>query len=145
MHSPICSEPWTTVHYLSYVMQFYAHSLRDAPQSCRREDCRPKDAFLVGRLRPSGGCIIKTGSQRYCTKEGCSRNAFMYSTNIKPAKEVHFTSGLSSSVHLQGYMTELQADVSSWNSSGQRPVTAHLTALCVTKSLGWWCNWWGDF
>lgn len=37
----------------------------------------------------------------------------MYSTNIKPAKEVHFTSGLSSSVHLQGYMTWLQADVSS--------------------------------
>lgn len=56
-------------------------------------------------------------------------------TNFKPGKEVHFTSGLSSSVHLRGYMTRLRADVSSCNSSGQRPVTTHLTAVCVTKSL----------
>lgn len=35
------------------------------------------------------------------------------------------------------------SDVSSWSSSGQRPVTAHLTGLGLTKSLG--CNSCGDF
>lgn len=32
----------------------------------------------------------------------------MYSNNIKSGKEVDFTSGLSSHVHLQGYMTWLR-------------------------------------
>lgn len=107
---------WTAVNHephhiiwVSYVMQFYVQTFRNAPQSRCREDCGPKEAFLFkGQDQESGGCIIKTGSKRYCTKEGCSSKTFVYSTNITARKEVHFTSGLSSSVYLQGYMTWLR-------------------------------------
>lgn len=113
-----------------------------------RRGLRAKGGFLVWRLRPSGGCIIKTGSKRYCTKEGCSSNAFTYSTNIKPGKEVHFTSGLSSCVHLRGYMTWLRGwcfflqlvwPASSHHSSYSRVRDKKLTVSFVGRLLR--LNW----
>lgn len=90
----------------------------------QKNDCRGQRTLSCLSLGPSGGCIsyfLKQEVKRYCTKEGCSRNALMISASFKPREEVHFTSGLSSGVHLQGYVTWPQADVSSWKLSGQCP------------------------
>lgn len=78
----------------------------------------PKEAFLF-KVRAKWWLQVEV--KRYCTKEGCSRNALMLSASFKPGEEVNFTSGLSSGVHLQGYMTWPRADVSSWKLSGQSP------------------------
>lgn len=135
---------WTAVNkeprciiWACYVMQFYVQTLSHVAERAtgqRRLSC--------GKVKAkSGGCIIKTGSKRYCTKEGCSSNAFIYSTNFKPGGEVYSTSGLSSSVYLQGYMTWLcyyRSDVSScfffffWPASSHR--SSYSRVPSVTKN-----------
>lgn len=76
---------------------------------------RAKGGFLFIKVKANSAmaAFLRQELKRYCTKEGCSSNALMYTTNAKPGKEVHFTSGLSSSVGLEGYMTWVRSDVSS--------------------------------
>lgn len=90
-------------------MQVYVQTLKDAPRPCCRQDCGPKEAFF---LKVKADRAVTAGRKSYCTKEGCSSNAFVYSSGVKQGEEVHFSEGLSSGVYLRGY-TKRWSDVSS--------------------------------
>lgn len=119
-----------------HIVQVYVQTLKDAPRPCCRQDCGPKEAFF---LKVKADSAVTAGRKSYCTKEGCSSDAFVSNKVRKCTFLQPFLWCVSARLHevlVWRFFLKLI-----WPASS--PCSFHSHVPCVTNScytLARWCH-----